>query len=163
MTTATLFFAFAVQSVLVGLLAWLALVGSRGLLLRTGAVLGAAAAVFAAALGGAAVLGHSKPIRLELQPQRLAEAEILAAHLVEGRAIHLWLLPAGSDAPRAFAFPWDRRRAERVLEGLRAARAGGGRAELALAPVDGDPAEPGEFVVHVAPPPPLPRKTVPNG
>lgn len=163
MTTATLFFAFAVQSVLVGLLAWLALSGGRGVLVRTGAVLGAAAALFAAALGGVAVLGHSKPIRLELRPQRLAEAEILAAHLVEGRAIHLWLLPAGSDSPRAFLLPWDRDRAERVLEGLRAARAGGGRAELALSPAEGDTEGPGELVVHVAPPPALPPKTVPNG
>lgn len=151
MTTATLFFALAVQSVLVGLLAWLALSGGRGRLVCRVAVL------------GAAVLGHSKPIRLELRPQRLAEAEILAAHLVEGRAIHLWLLPAGSDSPRAFVLRWDRDRAERVLEGLHAARAGAGRAELALSPAQGDAAEPGELVVHVAPPPPLPPKTVPNG
>lgn len=156
-----LYAVFATQAALAGLLALLVVAGHGRLAVRTGAVLVAATAMAVAAVGSTLLLGHSKPIRLEFRPLALAQAEILAWHPIEGEAIHLWLLPPSGNEPRALVLPWDRARAERMVEAFRAAGRSGGRVELELGRGEGRAAAESDLVVHVAPPPALPPKTVP--
>lgn len=65
-------------------------------------------------LVSAELLGRARPVSLEWLRQ-VPEAELLAAHAVEGRGIWLWLRLPGSEEPRAYVLPWDRARAEALL------------------------------------------------
>lgn len=87
-------------------------------------------AIFGA--GFADLLGRPKPIRLELAQRQVEEADVLAARIVEGRGIYLWLGLAGQPEPRAYILPWHREHAQALQDAMRDAEKNGGQTRARL-------------------------------
>jgi hypothetical protein len=69
------------------------------------------------------ILGVSKPSRLEWRAP--AKTIIIAYHLVENKAIYLWVIVNGR--PAAYSFPWSLKMAQKIQRAFRRARRGGAR------------------------------------
>lgn len=104
------------------------------------------------------LLSRPKPIALEHRPALLAEAVLLAGHIVEEEAIHVWLQLDAEPEPRAYTLPWSRQRAEELQRALAGASVDGSTVMMSMAGPQVDEAEP---LFYALPPPPLPPKAVP--
>lgn len=105
------------------------------------------------------LLSRPKPLILEHRPTLLANAALLAAHIIEGEAIHVWLEIDGAGEPRAYTLPWSQQHAEQLQRALAGAAVDGGTVVM------GEPApasEESEPLFYARPPEPLPPKTVPT-
>jgi hypothetical protein len=112
---------FAAAALLAALLASVAVWAPRRLPVKLGTL---AAATLFLPLGWAAMadlLSRPKPVALEWWLKRAADATVLGSVIEEERRVYLWLQLDGSDQPRAYALPWDRRMAEQLQEAQREA------------------------------------------
>ena len=105
--------------------------------------------------GGGELLSRPKPLALEWR--RPVQAEVLAARLVEGTAIYLWLALPDDGEPRAYVLPWSLGLARQIVEALRAG--GQARGIMIDRPFDLEQSrEDGETLLHPPPPPEAPPK-----
>jgi len=96
------------------------------------------------------LLGHPKPARLE---SGVLEAEVLAIHMIEGQAIHVWLLEEASEEPLALSIPWDETTARAAQAAQRQAEDNGTRVGVRLG---GRPISQDDEPVFYAEPQPAP-------
>lgn len=78
------------------------------------------------------LLGRPKPVRLEWNARGVADADVLAGRIVEGKGIYLWLTLPGLDEPRTYVMPWDMKLARQLKKSLDESARDGGRARLRL-------------------------------
>ena len=104
----------------------------------------------------AELMSRSKPVALEWWQARVESATVLAGHMEEGEAIHLWLMLEEEIEPRAFRLAWSSGLAEELHEAMQQAEENGTAVEMRL-PFEGslDLEEP-RF--HALPQPSLPEK-----
>ena len=69
-------------------------------------------------LGGAELLARPKPIHLEWRAPD--QTELLAARLIEGEAIYLWLALPETREPRAYVLPWSLEMAKQIARAMEA-------------------------------------------
>ena len=67
-------------------------------------------------LGGAEMLARPKPIHLEWRAPD--QTELLAARLLEGEAIYLWLALPETGEPRAYVLPWSLELAKQIARAM---------------------------------------------
>jgi hypothetical protein len=123
---------FALGAVLVGVLSLISIWSPRRLPIKGTAL---ATSVLFLPLGYAGLvdlLSKPKPVDLEWWLSDAAEAEVLAARLVENRGIYLWLQLPGLAEPRAYVLPWDRASAEQLEQARREADEQGGDVQMRL-------------------------------
>ena len=63
------------------------------------------------------LLSRPKPLRLELW-QQADKAKVIAATMREGEAIYVWLQFPGAVEPRAYALPWDVKKAQQLQNAI---------------------------------------------
>jgi hypothetical protein len=98
------------------------------------------------------LLSRPKPILLEHRPALLADAVLLAGHIVENEAIHVWLQLDDAGEPRAYTLPWSRRRAEELQQALAGVAADGGTVVMGAATARSD--DDAEPLFYARPPEP---------
>ena len=65
------------------------------------------------------LLGRAKPVDIMTWDRPdIESASIEGAFFIEGKAIYLWLMYEGLEAPRYYQFPWKRNMAEKIQRGL---------------------------------------------
>jgi len=121
---------FVVLLVLACGLGALAIWAPRRALVRGVALVLVAALLPLGYAGFSSLLSRPKPASLEWARRSLPEAKIVGSYLVEGKAIYLWLMVPGSDAPRFYEFPWSRKLAEKLARAQQAARKQGVRVRM---------------------------------
>jgi len=98
--------------------------------LRAGA-LTLAGVLLATSFGALAeLLGRSKPTTLEWMRAQQDEATVIAHQMREGEAIFVWLQLETEDDPRAYALPWDEKKARELHEATRAAKKSGTKVRM---------------------------------
>jgi len=109
-----LLFAFQIASAVLVLV----LVGLTALRLpravRAWSALGVAVALIAVTyVAEARLLGHPRPSRLEFEA---LDARVLSVHMVEKKAIHVWVLTEAGMDPLSLSLPWDEKTAREMRE-----------------------------------------------
>lgn len=151
--TLTLFTVFAILAALVLGLASLAL--ARAPAARAASFGLAVLALLYGYGAGAELLGRPKPLRLAGFERTLADATVIASTYEEGRAIYLWLMLPGREAPRAYVMPWSQAAAEDLLRAEEEAEANGTRVRLRNPFRPGEDGAEGFFDAPALPPPPV--------
>lgn len=107
----------------------------------------------------ASLLGQVKPERLEFNPDRLKDAQVIAHNLRPGDSIDVWVLPKdGTGAPLAYSLPWSEEHARELHESQKQQERGGGTVRLGrMMDADREPSEP---LFYAEPPQPLPPKRI---
>lgn len=142
-------------------LAAIAIGTPRRLALRAGAVVLSGTLMAVGYASFAELLGRPKPASLEWASAATAEATVVASDMREGKAIYLWLLKDGAEAPRAYVLPWSMQAGRALHEATAEAEAQGTKVKMRM-PLDAmeDESEP---VFYVSPQPPLPAKLANGG
>lgn len=102
-------------------LAAIAVIAPRRLLVRAGAVAAAALLLASGYFSLADLLSRPKPVRLAWAERGTEEATLLGSSYEEGEAIYLWLKLPEVDEPRAYRLPWDPAQAEALEQARRKA------------------------------------------
>jgi hypothetical protein len=135
--------------------AFIFLVLPRAGLARRTASVGLFVALIAVVYGGGLeLLGRPKPLRLEWRDA--AEAQVVSAVPVEGKAIYIWLTTAGSPEPRSYVLPWSVQVAQQLQTALSQAEAKGTTVQMKM-PVESGTDE-REPMFYAMPQPALPSK-----
>lgn len=106
----------------------------------------------------ASLLGRPKPARLE--PGEI-DARMVAVHMVEGKAIYLWLLETPDSPPVSLVLPWDQKTARAAREAQREADGRGTGVRVRLG--ERQTASDDEPLFHAEPQPTLPPKAEEQG
>ena len=107
------------------------------------------------------LLGKPKPVTLEWATGGVSEATVLAATMVEGEAIYLWLQFDEVPEPRAYVLPWSTERARQLDQAARQAGSEGTAVRMRrLFEPDPDANEP---LFYAEPQPALPPKSAITG
>ena len=114
------FHLFAVSLGLAAALAAIAIWSPRAILTKVGALALTTLFVPAIYLSMTELLSRPKPVALEWA-RGAAEARVLGADLREGESIFLWVRVPGTDEPRAYRLPWDKKLAEQLHKAQREA------------------------------------------
>ena len=85
----------------------------------------------------------SRPRPVELMPNHMRpnpeEAEILAAHMIEGERIYLLLMWSDLEYPRYFSWKWDKQMAEQIQSALQRSKQDGFEDDKAIMRLPFDP------------------------
>ncbi len=103
------------------------------------------------------LLGRPKPVHLATIVSTDNPVRVVSSHLVENKAIYLWILSAGKSEPTAYTLPWNLETAKKLRKANRQARARGTGVKMARRKKGGKQAE-GEWVFQAAPVERLPPK-----
>ena len=113
-----LYLLFACATVLVALLAAIAIRAPRATLLRVAALAITTAFLPFAYLGLTEILARPKPMTHEWFNSSAKQAMVLGVSLDEGKAIYLWLRVDNSLEPRYYRLPWQKRNAEKLQKAV---------------------------------------------
>lgn len=109
---------FGLAAVTAAVLASIAIWAPRALLAKAGA-LGCAALFMPLGYAGySELLSRPKPVELEWWLSQADEATVLGSQMREGSGLYLWLQVQGTEEPRAYRLPWDRKTAEELQQAL---------------------------------------------
>jgi hypothetical protein len=113
-----LYLLFACATLLVALLAAIAIRAPRATALRVAALAIATAFLPFAYLGLTEILARPKPMTHEWFNASAKQATVLGVSLDEGKAIYLWLRVDNSLEPRYYRLPWQQRNAEKLQKAV---------------------------------------------
>jgi len=113
-----LYLLFACATVLVALLAAIAIRAPRATPLRVAALAITTAFLPIAYLGLTEILARPKPMTHEWFNASAKQATVLGVSLDEGKAIYLWLRIDNSLEPRYYRLPWQQRNAEKLQKAV---------------------------------------------
>jgi len=103
------------------------------------------------------LLGRPKPAHLATIVSGGDPVSVVSSHLVENKAIYLWILGADKSEPTAYTLPWNLETAKQLRKAKRQAKARGTGVKMARRKKGRGQAE-GEWVFHAAPVEKLPPK-----
>lgn len=135
-----LLYLYVTVIVLAAALASIAFWAPRKVWVRVYAFIVASLMIPAAYASLSQLLSQPKPVSLEWAKRSLPEATVLGANMIEGKAIYLWLRLAGTDEPRAYVLPWNKKLARQLHKAQRQAKQRGGKTKMRR-PFDRDRAE----------------------
>lgn len=130
----SLFFLFVLVLVGIAALAWLAVSGQPTRSAKAIAYVSFVVSVTACGIGFSALMGKPKPVEWTFQRNAMdfmAEAEVIAARLVENEAIYVWLDLVDDDEPSAYRLPWSEPMARSLHEARREAEQRGTQVKIA--------------------------------
>jgi len=130
-----LYLLFACATLLVALLAAIAIRAPRAIALRIAALVITAAFLPFVYLGLTEILARPKPMTHEWFNASAKNAMVLGVSLDEGKAIYLWLRVDDSLEPRYYRLPWQQRNAEKLQKAVEEANQGEINVELVRPPV----------------------------
>lgn len=113
-----LYLLFVCATLLVALLAAIAIRAPRAISLRVAALVITAAFLPFVYLGLTEILARPKPMTHEWFNSSAKQAMVLGVSLDEGKAIYLWLRVDGSLEPRYYRLPWQQRNAEKLQKAV---------------------------------------------
>jgi len=151
---------FAILGVLAAILANIALWSPRGLHIKLAALAVTAVFLPAGYYGLTEMLSRPKPVDFEWAQRSVPEATVLASHIVEGKAIYLWLGIPDIPAPRAYVLPWSEQAARQLYAAGRMAEQEGTRVQMRQ-PFENSLDQRAQ-VFYAPPQPPAPTKEVPQ-
>lgn len=155
MTFPLLYIAFLLCAASLGLMAvWVA----RRRWVQTLAVILVAVSALFAGMGYADLLSRPKPLNWETLD--MAEATVLAGHLVENEGIYLWLRVPGLEEPRYYALPWRQGAAEDLQGAMKDGERNGTAVVMNLHPQESSLETRDAPMFYALPQPALPAKTV---
>lgn len=152
---------FAVVALLAAALATITLRARRRPLYKIGALSLAMTLMAVFYVSAADLLGRPKAIGIEYLRGRAEAATVVAAKLDEGRAIYVWLALDGASEPRAYALPWDEKRAREMMKAKGEADAKGGELRMRR-PFDRDTRKPDREPMFYPAPQPAPPPKYPD-
>lgn len=133
----------------------LLIAGGGALWLRWAGLSVSAALMAGVYAAGTETLGRAKPARMAMIERGAGQARLVAAHMIEGAAIYLWLILPDAAAPRAYVLPWSTDVAEHLRKAMAEAGKNGTQVRV-TDPFDGSLVPADQF--SAPPPPTLPPK-----
>lgn len=116
---------FAVVVVAASALTSLVVWSHRGVWAKL-AALGLSAVLMGSGYAGyVELLSRPKPTSMEWAQEATQNATVLSVNMREDEVIYLWLVPAGTKEPRAYAMPWNKQRAQQLDTVMRQAQEDG--------------------------------------
>jgi len=150
---------FAILGILAAILANIALWSPRRLRVKLAALAVTAVFLPAGYYGLTEMLSRPKPVDFEWARRNVREATVLASHMVEGKAIYLWLGIPDSPTPRAYVLPWSEQAARQLHDAGRMAEQAGTQVQMRK-PFENS-LDRREQVFYAPPQPPAPDKEAP--
>ncbi len=153
---------FAVLGGLAFVLANIAIWSPRKLRVKVGALATAAVFLPAAYMSLSEMLSRPKPVGSEWARRELAEATVIGAQMVEGKAIYVWLGLEGVKEPRAYTLPWDEKTARQLHGARRNAEASGTKVKMRNPFEQSNDKRERIFYAAPQPPPPVKQRPIEN-
>lgn len=116
---------FAASVALASAIAAVTLSAPRALWLKVGAIATAGVLMVAIYLGLNGMMSRPKPMSLEWYRASAEDANVIAATMIEGEAIYLWLRVPQDSEPRSYRMPWSEEAARQLAEAQHAAESNG--------------------------------------
>ncbi len=126
---------FCLAALIAAVLANIGIWSPRALWTKVGAVAAMIAFLPIGYVSFAELLSRPKPIDIEFINRNVENAIVVGSHIVEDKAIYVWLILENMDEPRAYALPWNQTLARQLHEANREAEIEGG-ATLAHLPFE---------------------------
>jgi hypothetical protein len=151
---------FAILGFLAAILANIALWSPRRLRVKLAALAVTAVFLPAGYYGLTEMLSRPKPVDFEWARRSVPEATVLGSHMVEGKAIYLWLGLPDTATPRAYVLPWSEQAARQLHAAGRLAEEAG--TEVQMREPFENSLDRREQVFYAPPQPPAPAKEIPG-